>query len=216
MKKSILSLILINLFFATSQAKVSLTRLTTEGRDCPVGIDVNVPRFGWQIVSDRNKVTQRSYRIIVASSRENIDNGTGDVWDSGTVVSDSSQWVSYRGKALSPNTEYFWKVTVRTNRGTTGWSTTARWSTGLMNPAGHNIEWIGLDSLLPGDSDSRHSRIASRYLRREFTARDNVKRATIHICGLGLYTLYINGRHVGNGDVLTPAPTDYTLSLIHI
>lgn len=33
-----------------------------------------------------------------------------------------------------------------------------------MNPEGRNIEWIGLDSLLPGDSDSRHSRIASRYL----------------------------------------------------
>ncbi|MBQ7869920.1 MAG: family 78 glycoside hydrolase catalytic domain [Prevotella sp.] len=215
MKRIVLSLMAIMYVATLTLAKISLSHLTTEGRDCPLGIDVSEPRFGWQIVSDRRGVMQRSYRIIVASSREKIDSGAGDVWDSGTVMSDSSQWVAYKGRPLRPNAEYFWKVEVRTNRGTTGWSPTARWSTGLMNPEGRNIEWIGLDSLLPGDSDSRHSRIASRYLRREFTADANVKRATIHICGLGLYTLSINGRHVGGGDVLTPVATDYTKSVIY-
>lgn len=215
MRKVILLIMAVIHVAVAAQAKVSLTHLTIEGRTSPLGIDVEVPRFGWQIVSDRRNVIQRSYRIIVASSLDNINSGIGDVWDSGTVISDSSQWVAFKGNPLHPNTEYYWKVMVRTNRGTTGWSNTAHWSTGMMNPEGRGISWIGLDSLMPSDRCCHHSRIASRYLRHEFTAGDNVKRATINICGLGLYTLYINGKRVGNGDVLTPVPTDYIKSVIY-
>lgn len=42
-----------------------------------------------------------------------------------------------------------------------------------------------------------------------------MKRATIHICGLGLYTISINGRQCGDGDALTPVATDYTKSVIY-
>ena len=70
MKRTVLLLMAVVCVTIQIQAKVSLTRLTTEGRDCPLGMDVNVPRFGWQIVSDSRGVMQRSYRIIVASSRE--------------------------------------------------------------------------------------------------------------------------------------------------
>ena len=216
MRTIIILLAAIVLTGTTAQAKISLPRLTVEGQTHPVGIDVATPRFGWQIWSDRNNVVQRSYRILVASSMENIERSVGDVWDSGTVISGSSQWVAFKGHPLRPNTEYFWKVQVATNRGTTEWSHVSSWSTGLMCPGQWQGHWIGLDSLLPDESDSRHSRIASRYLRREFeTAGCSVRRATIHICGLGLYTLYINGHRVGNGDVLTPAPTDYTKSVIY-
>lgn len=209
------AIFLMSLAASALQAKVSLTRLTVEGRTCPAGLDVVTPRFGWQIVSDRNNVVQRSYRILVASSQARLDSGEGDIWDSGSVVSDSSQWVAYKGAApLQPNREYFWKVQVATNRGRTEWSEAARWSTGLMDPANWQGHWIGLDSLMPWDSDSRHSRLSSRYLRREFAASGIVRRATIHICGLGLYTLYINGVRVGD-DVLTPVPTDYTKSVVY-
>ena len=56
---------------AASASGVSLSRLTVEGRVAPVGIDVAVPRFGWQIVSSGRNVRQESYRIIVSSSEDN-------------------------------------------------------------------------------------------------------------------------------------------------
>ena len=54
----------------------------------------------------------------------------------------------------------------------------------------------------------RHSRIAARHLRKLFTPKKNVKRATAHICGLGYYILNINGRRIGDY-LLAPAPTQY-------
>ena len=59
-----------------------------------------------------------------------------------------------------------------------------------------------------GKKETAHSRLSARYLRKEFSISKPIKRATVFICGLGLYELFINGQHIGN-QVLTPAPTDY-------
>ena len=200
---------------AASASGVSLSRLTVEGRVAPVGIDVAVPRFGWQIVSSGRNVRQESYRIIVSSSEDNARSKVGDVWDSRTVASDSSQWVAYKAAPLQPNRKYYWRVLVKTNVGDAVWSEPLSWSTGLMSPENWRGQWIGLDSLLPGDVAERHSRMAVRCFRKEFRAgKGAVSRATIHISGLGNYALYINGRRVGT-DVLTPVPTDYTKTVAY-
>ena len=200
---------------AASASGVRLSRLTVEGRVAPVGIDVAVPRFGWQIVSSGRNVRQESYRIIVSSSEDNARSMVGDVWDSRTVASDSSQWVAYKAAPLQPNRKYYWRVLVKTNVGDAVWSEPSSWSTGLMSPENWRGQWIGLDSLLPGDVAERHSRMAVRCFRKEFRAgKGAVSRATIHISGLGNYALYINGRRVGT-DVLTPVPTDYTKTVAY-
>ena len=200
---------------AQAGAGVCIERLTVEGREAPVGLDVSVPRFGWQIVSSERNVLQTAYRIIVASSRERADSLDGDVWDSGWVRTDSSQWVALKSAPLSPNRVYHWRVQVKTNRGDSGWSEPSSWSTGLMSLANWRGSWIGLDSLLPGDRAERHSRMAVRRFRKEFDlGAGKVCRATIHISGLGNYTLYINGSRVGH-DVLTPVPTDYTKTVAY-
>lgn len=195
-------------------ANVEVENLTVEHRLSPIGIDVVQPRFGWQICSEDSGVVQTDYRIIVASSKANIEKGRGDVWDSGTVKSDSSQWVAYRGKALKPNIEYWWKVLANTNRGKTQWSNASKWSTGMMGDGNWQGEWIGLDSLVNGDSQTRHSRLVSRQLRKAFNCKTKPQRATLHISGLGLYTASINGKRVGNG-VLTPIATDYTKTVVY-
>ena len=199
---------------AASAAKVSLSRLTVEGRVAPMGLDEPSPRFGWQIESAERNVVQTAYSVIVASSRERIDRNEGDVFESGWVRSDSSQWVALRGLQLRPNRDYYWKVRVKTSRGKSAWSAASRWSTGLMSPAAWRGSWIGLDTLLPGDRADRHSRMAVRHLRREFTVRGAVSRATIHISGLGNYVLMVNGRRVGD-HVLAPLPTDYTKTVAY-
>ncbi|MBP5682360.1 MAG: family 78 glycoside hydrolase catalytic domain [Bacteroidales bacterium] len=75
------------------------------------------PRFSWQIFSTKKNTYQRKYRILVATSKELIDNNKGDVWDSGLVTDSSSVAVVYGGGALSPATLYYWKVMIVDDRG---------------------------------------------------------------------------------------------------
>lgn len=201
------STILLSLFCLTltaASANDGVGNLTVEGRNEPMGIDIAQPRFGWVITSDKRNVMQRSYHITVSTTAD----GTADVWDSGSVMSDSSQWVAYKGKPLQPNTQYFWSVKVTTNKGKKAVVASSRWTTGLMTASNWRGHWIGLDSMVTGDKAERHSRLVARCLRKTFGCKDNIKRATMHISGVGLYTLYINSQRVGDG-VLTPVPTDY-------
>lgn len=95
MKKFVLSLLAFQLSWSWAVAdKVELDNLTVEGRFSPMGLDVATPRFGWQIISEDHDVYQQSYHLLVASTLENINRNIGDVWDSGEVRSDASQWVS--------------------------------------------------------------------------------------------------------------------------
>ena len=96
---------------------------------------------------------------------------------------------------------------IDTNKGATNWSAPAFWTTGLfMKRTGKDND--RLDRAAPGDSETQWSRLAARYHRKEFALKKGVKRATVHIAGMGLYELFINGQRIGN-QVLAPAPTDY-------
>lgn len=189
-------------------AQISLTHLTVEGRNNYRGLDDPHPRFGWQISSSQRNVIQKSFRIRIASSKYLLQKGKADVWDSGTRKSSQSQWVDYMGPILLPNEDYFWQVEVCTNQGKAV-SPVACWSMGLLSPSNWRGDWIGSDSLRPWESATKYSRVSARYLRKTFRTRKQVVRAVVHVCGLGLYTLRINGDDVGQGDVLTPVGTDF-------
>lgn len=193
---------------------VSLTGLTVENMTTPLGIDETTPRFGWKLVSDEDNVMQQSYHILVASSPELLAADKGDVWDSGIVPSGQSVWVSYQGKPLESNQQCYWKVKACTTAGETPWSEPSLWSMGLLIENHWRGRWIGLDEAMPWESETQWSRLGARYLRHEFAVMKPVKRATLHICGLGLYEAYINGTRVGDG-VLTPAPTDYRKTVFY-
>lgn len=219
MKKKIYILTILLLFASIFpiRAKIEVTKLTIEGRDTPIGLDIEYPRFGWQIISYKKNVMQKSYQILVASSREKLQHNEGDVWNSGEVKSDNSQWISIPQSChLQAGQPYFWKVRIATNKGKSEWSQPASWSTGLLKPDNWKGQWIGIDSLMPWDKIERHSRLSARYLRKKFSCQQHlgIKRAMVYISGLGYYTLHINGKRVGN-DVLTPLPTDYTKTVAY-
>lgn len=200
-----------------TEAKVEVTHLTIEGRKAPMGLDVESPRFGWQIMADRKNVMQKSYHIIVASTLEKLNRNDGDVWNSGVVNSDASQWIPLTPSSLlQAGHSYYWKVKITTNKGKSEWSQPATWSTGLLKPSNWKGQWIGIDSLMPWDKNERHSRLSARYLRKVFSINrhSTILRATMYISGLGYYTLHINGKRVGN-DLLTPLPTDYTKTVAY-
>ena len=214
MNKRIVSFFFLLLFAGSLYAAIGITDLRTEQLKNPAGIDVRQPRLSWRIESDEQNVIQTAYHILVASSPELLEQGKGDIWDSGKIESDASQWITYQGKTLKCNASYYWKVKIDTNKGATNWSAPAFWTTGLFNEADWQGQWIGLDRAAPGDSETQWSRLAARYLRKEFAVKKSVKRATVHIAGMGLYELFINGQRIGN-QVLAPAPTDYRKTILY-
>ncbi len=192
--------------------------LRVENMTNPLGIDTDKPRFSW-ITGDhyQNKdVHQTAYQIIVSSTYEKMKAGEGDLWNTGWVESNEQLWIPYGGKPLASNQHCWWNVRVKTNKGETGWNWNPNFfSIGLLNESKWKGYWIGLESLQPGEERGFHTRMAARYLRKEFELKQaKVKRATAFVAGLGLYEFYVNGQRIGR-DVLTPVPSDYRKTIYY-
>ena len=199
------------IFFSKTEARgeINVTRVMAEMLENPVGIDAAQPRLSWQIESDAKCVVQKSYRILVASSEGALKAGKADLWDSGPIVSDRQNYISYGGKALQSREKCYWKVLVKTNKGK-AWSSTESWQTGLLLPSDWQAAWIGhdySDDLLKGNT-----RLRARYLRKDFNLGNAIEKATLYISGLGLYEAYLNGHRIGTQE-LSPGPTDYNVSV---
>lgn len=209
--KRVLSLLFL-LTVLQAQAQVSVTRLRCEMLNNPLGLDVQQPRFSWNLVSKSRNVAQTAYQVIVSSSKALLAANRGDVWNSGKISSDASVHIQYGGAALKSRTHYYWKVLVWTSKGKALSAETAYFSTG---PALNDwtASWIGYDKASPWDSISQWSRLSARYLRKEFESKP-VKRAMIYVSGLGMYELFINGKRIGD-QVLAPNPTDYRKSFFY-
>ena len=121
--------------------------LTVERLENPCGVDASSPRFGWKLAvaeKDKNCVVQSAYRILVASSKENLAADEGDVWDSGKVSGADTIDVAYGGKPLASSRRYWWKVRVWDGAGKeSAWSAPATWVTGILPPDGWKAKWIG-------------------------------------------------------------------------
>lgn len=198
-----------------ASAAVNVGTLKTEGIVTPLNIESEHPRLSWILTSDKDGVVQNTYHILVATSPELLASDKGDLWDSGVVKSDQSVWVPYAGKELADNQRCYWKVKVSTSRGESDWSPVSEWGMGIRGEGHWGGRWIGWEGPFEWDVEDSHSRMSSRYLRKEFKTEDKqIKRATVHISGLGLYELYINGKKVSD-DVLAPAPTDYRKTTLY-
>ncbi|MDR1222411.1 MAG: glycoside hydrolase family 78 protein, partial [Tannerella sp.] len=209
MKKVVTLCILAGIFAACMEKiPVETVNLRCENLDSPV-IDVSGPRLSWELVSEGRDVRQTSYRILVSSSLEKLNNDEGDLWDSRRVKSGNSVYIAYEGEPLNSRTEYFWKVRVKTNRGESAWSKPASWTMGLTGQADWQAKWTGLNTVSEKDVIEGKTRLAARYFRKEFNVPKKVEKATLYISGLGLYEAYINAGRIGE-QVLSPTPTEYT------
>jgi hypothetical protein len=89
------------------------------------------PEFCWVVNSPLRNVLQSGYQIIVASRKQFILNGRGDMWDSGKVGSAQSINVEYNGRSLEPNSSFWWAVRVWNAKGCTSpYSKPQRFNTG--------------------------------------------------------------------------------------
>lgn len=190
------------------KAGLKVENLTLEMAEGPLCVETPTPRFSWKLESDRQSVSQTSYRVRVAEKPEALSdkNGKGMIWDSGKVDSDQSIYIPYAGRKLEPMTRYWWTVSVTDNHGETANSEPALFQTGI--PGGEcrwDAEWIGGE--IAGDKPMEA--VPARYLRKQFSLTGtDVDYATLYIVGLGLYEAYLNGHKVSE-DVLQQMPTMY-------
>ena len=110
-------------------AQPRIDSLRTEYLDRPLGLDVEIPRFSWQMVAPgaERGHAQQAYQIQVRTP-------SGEVaWDSGRVGSPGSVLIPYAGSPLEARTRYDWEVTVWDQDGNQ--HRQASWfETGLLDP----------------------------------------------------------------------------------
>ncbi len=166
-------------------------KLTTEYMENPIGLPLDRVRFGWIVAADGRNEKQTAYHIRVKTDRETV-------WDSGKVCSSENSGVVYQGQPLQPRTKYFWQVQVETERGQT--SVFSAWQTfeTTLSPA----EWESAPFI--GAKTS-----GLPLLRKSFILPDKkIIEGRVYICGLGSYTLSLNGARVSE-ELLTPMVTRY-------
>lgn len=204
-------------FFALLVVMSSLTAFGTmkpvdlrcEYRVNPLGIDEAQPRLTWRVESAERGARQTAYRIIVADNKASLGKDQGELWDSGKVSSSQTVNIVYAGKPLGSRQQCFWKVCVWNQDGEPVWSEPASWTMGLLNARDWQASYISYRDATPlhTNTDSLLLPPARQY-RKEFTAKKQIKRATIYATALGIYELYLNGRRVGDAR-LAPGWTDY-------
>ena len=71
-------------------------------------INTPLPHFSWQIESNKKKIKQLKYRILVATSPDLLTEGNADIWDSGIVEDSISTGVIFGGDSLKTKSVYYW------------------------------------------------------------------------------------------------------------
>lgn len=170
---------------------INIKNIKVEGIENAVGINTYSPRFSWIVESDEQNVKQNGYRIVV---KEWID---VEAWDSGYVESDENINIYYRGRTLSPLTQYRIYLTLTVNG--KEYTEVKTFRTGLLDIKPPHVGWIR-----PNVKEREYK--FSPYMRKEFALNSNeVAYATAHISSRGWYELYINGERPDNLEVMAPA-----------
>ena len=190
-----------------SASDVQPADLRCEHLSDPVGIDVTLPRLSWRM-QDAAHVRgrkQTAYRVLVASSKPQLDKDQGDLWDSGKVFSSQSHLVPYAGKPPGSHMECHWKVKLWTGDGSeTPWSPAARFTIGLLEPS----DWQGLWMTYGDDPETKKPVPVEKHLwfRRNLELGQAPAGAIIHIASIGYHELYVNGTKADDR-VLAPTLT---------
>jgi alpha-L-rhamnosidase len=182
--------------------------LRCEYRVDPIGIGEPNPRLSWTVAYSGRNWHQSAYRIVVASSAQQLKSKP-DLYDTGKVESSESNQIPYQGQPLRSNQMCYWRVQVWDESGrSTNWSPTGQWQMGLLDESDWGgSRWIG------GTSDK--SPAPAPFLRRSFEISKGVRRATLYACGLGYSDLHLNGKPVNPGGEREPGYTNFDKRVLY-
>jgi len=169
--------------------------LRSPDRSPPLSVSDPRPRLSWRLRAGERNVTQSAYRIQIAG-----EPGFGDItFDTDRVASSQSHAVAWPAAPLSSRQRCWWRVMVETGSGWSEWSPPSQLEAPLWQPA----DWTA-EVVLVGDEDAGPSPL----LRRLFHIPSGPIRARLHVTGLGLYRIELNGREVTD-ELLAPGWTSY-------
>lgn len=204
---------------------MEVVRLLTEFQKEPLCICQNRPAFSWNVESAVQVWTQEAYRVIVSEAEAGLELVAGDgavdpdrlnlsdnvkdglkhnsglMWDSGKQMSAEMVNITYGGRPLRSDTQYYWKVIVW---GSDGAGQAASWfKTALYEPSDWHGLWLGEQ-----EDHTYH------IYRKSFELKSGIASASLYVCGLGHYEFYMNGQRVSDR-VLEPGWTNYHKSCLY-
>lgn len=197
--------------------QITITKLQTDSRNDPTGIDETAPVLSWIIESTRRGAKQTAYRVGVSSSSENLIAGIFDVWDSGKVTSSDTS-ITYgavgglaatSAKALQARTRYYWTVYAWNENSVENRSTQiGTFETALFGDFGSNNYWISAQK----PTSATVADTAGRLFRKQFTlsqAKEKVVKARLYSTAAGNQIMYVNGERASD-DYFAPGKSKYT------
>ncbi len=202
---------------AIGQASVSVSHLTCEYKINPLGVEATLPRLSWIINTAAANSKQAAYQVLVADSKEKLQQNQGNIWDSKKVATAQSIQVLYKGLPLVAAKKYYWKVRVWNQQNiASSWSDVSFWQMGLPSAKDWSeAKWITMDIFNEAKYPSLDSavkvvalRSIAPQFRKEIVVKKPVKNATAFICGLGQFELRLNGNKVSD-HFLDPGWTTY-------
>ncbi len=182
---------------------LKISRVYCDGADNPV-CDNTGPRFGWMLSGEGYGRMQSAYRILVASSERLLQDERADIWDSGKILSDRSQWIACPDRDLKSGERYFWRVMVWDEKDIPSEYSETAW---FFVPGGldaTDAEWI---SDRPEDGPDPGTSVAPLF-RKSFSLDKKPVKAILRYTGAGYVRMFANGREI-SGAVLQPSFTRY-------
>ena len=196
-------------------ADLCIENLRCEYLTNPIGIDADSPRLSWTLKSDQRAQKQSAYQILVASSPTILQQGQGDLWDTGKVLTDQSVEISYQGKSLASRMHCHWKVRVWDAKDLPStWSQPATWSMGLLKTTDWTAQWIDNGKPLPQKPENFYKNDPAPLFRKQFRSQKPVRTAYLYIAALGYYHARLNGKKIGD-HVLDTAWTTYDKRILY-
>ncbi len=170
----------------------------------PLGVDSSPPRLSWRVQSSERGQRQTAWQVLAATSRELLDQDQADVWDSGKQASGDTLHHPCGGAPLASSQQVFWKVRAWDKDGVPSpWSEAATWTMGVIDQGDWSGQWI----VAPWQTESA-------LFRKPFNVAPGLKRAIVHVCGLGQFEMTLNGQKAGTS-LLAPGWTKYNRTCLY-
>lgn len=184
---------------------MELYNLTTNHMPDCLGVE-GTPYFSWKIRTDLPDTKQRSYHITVKSEEEMV-------WDSGTIESNKTAFITYGGKPLTSSTLYRWEVKVEDSHGCTSVGS-ACFETALLDKDDWKAVWVESSLPLKKRKKGFGNQPAPVFFRRDFVLDQAVKKARLYVTCHGIYEASINGKRV-DGRTFAPEYSSYDACLFY-
>jgi len=191
--------------------------LRCEGLENPIATTTS-PLLSWSLsaAEETRGLYQKHWQVLVASSAELLEQNEGDLWDSGKTAASRSPHVRYAGSPLEAGQVCYWKVRSWNQEGTpSAWSKPAKWEVGLTAPTDWaGATWIDDGKDNPEKDEDFYLPDPAPLLRKEFALEKPIRKARLHVAGLGLCYPSLNGQRLAD-QVFDPQWTNFDKRILY-